>query len=154
MAVILDTNCLLMLVRSKDKSKTMSFLNPDNSFVYISFASIAEINAIAYANSWSEKKVMYLNFIVDSFQVIEISDFLMASFVRIYAFSQRKSPEIFDYSFSTPRNMGKHDLWIAATASLLNLKLITTDNDFAHLEGHFLTVRIIPMTILQEIVKS
>jgi tRNA(fMet)-specific endonuclease VapC len=37
--------------------------------------------------------------------------------------------------------MGKNDLWIAATASLLNLKLVTTDRDFDHLETSFLSLQ-------------
>jgi len=36
------------------------------------------------------------------------------------------------------RNMGKNDLWIAATAKVLNLPLITSDNDFNHLENEYL----------------
>jgi tRNA(fMet)-specific endonuclease VapC len=36
--------------------------------------------------------------------------------------------------------MGKNDLWIAATASVLNIPLITTDNDFIHLDKTFLTL--------------
>jgi tRNA(fMet)-specific endonuclease VapC len=36
------------------------------------------------------------------------------------------------------RNMGKNDLWIAATASVLDIPLMTTDNDFAHLDPVFL----------------
>jgi len=34
--------------------------------------------------------------------------------------------------------MSKNDLWIAATASVLNATLITTDKDFSHLENIFL----------------
>jgi tRNA(fMet)-specific endonuclease VapC len=33
----------------------------------------------------------------------------------------------------TARNMGKNDLWIAATAWYLDLPLHTADNDFDHL---------------------
>ena len=36
--------------------------------------------------------------------------------------------------------MGKNDLWIAATASILGAQLITTDADFDHLGGTFLKV--------------
>jgi tRNA(fMet)-specific endonuclease VapC len=36
--------------------------------------------------------------------------------------------------------MGKNDIWIAATASVLNAVLLTTDNDFDHLHDEFLTV--------------
>jgi predicted nucleic acid-binding protein len=38
------------------------------------------------------------------------------------------------------RNMGKNDLWIAATASVLKAKLLTTDRDFDHLDSEFLEV--------------
>ena len=37
--------------------------------------------------------------------------------------------------------MGKNDLWIASLAAMLNLQLITTDNDFDHLNGVFFKVR-------------
>jgi predicted nucleic acid-binding protein len=38
------------------------------------------------------------------------------------------------------RNMGKNDLWIAATASILALELLTADNDFNHLDPIFLNL--------------
>ena len=34
---------------------------------------------------------------------------------------------------SSARNMGKNDIWIAATALYLDMELHTTDNDFDHL---------------------
>ncbi|WP_224751124.1 PIN domain-containing protein [Mucilaginibacter pankratovii] len=37
--------------------------------------------------------------------------------------------------------MGKNDLWIASTAALLGLTLVTTDNDFDHLNNVFFDVR-------------
>jgi hypothetical protein len=37
--------------------------------------------------------------------------------------------------------MGKNDLWIAATAHALNAILLTTDNDFDHLNNIFFEVR-------------
>jgi tRNA(fMet)-specific endonuclease VapC len=37
--------------------------------------------------------------------------------------------------------MGKNDLWIASTAAILGLELVTTDADFAHLHNVFLEVR-------------
>ena len=41
------------------------------------------------------------------------------------------------------RNMGKNDLWIAATASITNSKLITSDKDFNHLNGKYLDLILI-----------
>ncbi len=41
--------------------------------------------------------------------------------------------------------MGKNDLWIAATASVLGARLLTTDNDFEHLKGKYLDLEVIPI---------
>ena len=43
--------------------------------------------------------------------------------------------------------MGKNDVWIAATASVLDATLLTTDNDFDHLNKEFLTVAKIDLNI-------
>ncbi len=40
----------------------------------------------------------------------------------------------------TARNMGKSDIWIAATAMLFNATLLTTDSDFLHLAPLFFKV--------------
>jgi predicted nucleic acid-binding protein len=39
--------------------------------------------------------------------------------------------------------MGKNDLWIAATASVLEATLLTLDHDFNHLRNEFLQVETI-----------
>jgi tRNA(fMet)-specific endonuclease VapC len=45
--------------------------------------------------------------------------------------------------------MGKNDLWIASTAALLGLTLVTTDKDFDHLHLVFMEVkRITPETLV------
>ena len=36
--------------------------------------------------------------------------------------------------------VGKNDLWIAATAHITNSKLVTTDDDFDHLNGIFIDI--------------
>jgi len=38
------------------------------------------------------------------------------------------------------RNMGKNDLWIAATAFISKSTLLTADKDFLHLQGSFINV--------------
>lgn len=43
--------------------------------------------------------------------------------------------------------MGKNDLWIAATTSVLKAKLLTTDNDFDHLDGVFFEVAFIDQAL-------
>ncbi|WP_446725145.1 PIN domain-containing protein [Mucilaginibacter sp. SJ] len=48
-----------------------------------------------------------------------------------------------------PSQYGKNDLWIAATAALLGLTLVTTDKDFDHLHQIFMEVKhISPQTLM------
>jgi predicted nucleic acid-binding protein len=62
---------------------------------------------------------------------------------EIDAFSQGKLPD--KPLSASARNMGKNDLWIAATASVLDAKLITTDADLGHLKTVFLDIDQIPV---------
>jgi|GEM_PF-5182114 len=34
--------------------------------------------------------------------------------------------------------LGKNDLWIAATASVLDMDFLTSDKDFVHLDGAYI----------------
>jgi len=42
--------------------------------------------------------------------------------------------------------MGKNDLWIAATSTVYNLELITTDKDFDHLSDEYLKLKYIDIS--------
>lgn len=42
---------------------------------------------------------------------------------------------------TTARNMGKNDLWIAATTFTTKAALITTDKDFHHLDQSFIDLK-------------
>ena len=64
----------------------------------------------------------------------------MERYAEIDAFSQGRHVERKLPGGMSSRNMGKNDLWIAATASVLNAKLLTTDRDFDHLHQEFLEV--------------
>ena len=50
---------------------------------------------------------------------------------------------------SSARNMGKNDLWIAATTHVLDLTILTTDNDFDHLDNVFIKVAKVTFPIPQ-----
>jgi tRNA(fMet)-specific endonuclease VapC len=81
--------------------------------------------------------------------IIEISEAIADIYPEIDAFSQRRNPAFSDYAFATPRNMGKNDLWIASSAALLALKLVTTDSDFDHLDHAFIDVERINPKLLK-----
>jgi tRNA(fMet)-specific endonuclease VapC len=141
MNLLLDTNILLYIARDKSSRRVIRFINPADVIVYVSFTSIAEIESIALQQRWSDDKKNRVEVFLDNVRVIDITDLILKNYVDLDACSQRNHPEFLTYPFTTPRNMGKHDLWIAATASLLNLTLVTTDGDFDHLQNVFLDLR-------------
>ncbi len=63
---------------------------------------------------------------------------MISDYIEIDSFSQGKHKTI-PSSFSA-KNMGKNDLWIASTAKYFDLTLITTDNDFKHLDPYFIKI--------------
>ena len=153
MNLLLDTNIIIYITRDESEYKLLDFVNPKNKDIHVSYAPIAEVESIAFQHSWGKKKIKRFEKLLDDSQIIQIDDFLLRTYVEIDAFSQRNHPEFSAYSFETPRNMGKNDLWIAATASLLNLSLITTDGDFDHLHETFLNLRRIMPEELQRLLK-
>ncbi len=74
------------------------------------------------------------NFIILSINAEDITD----KYAEIDTFSQRKHPTM-SHNLSA-RNMGKNDLWIAASASITQSTLLTLDKDFEHLQHHFLDI--------------
>jgi tRNA(fMet)-specific endonuclease VapC len=141
MNLLFDTNIILAIVRAKSGHRIMEYLNPKEETIYVSFINIAETQSIAFQNGWGEYKMQILVDFFSSARMINVGHQLLQTYISIDAYSQRKHPDYEKYPFSTPRNMGKNDLWIAATASLLNLQLVTTDKDFDHLETSFLSLR-------------
>lgn len=141
MNIALDTNIILHIARDKSGERLIRLVNPDDAIIYVSFATVAEIESIAFRQRWSPAKRNRLEQFLDNVRIIEISYLLLSTYIELDAYSQRQHPDFTAYPFTTPRNMGKHDLWIGSTASVLNLTLVTTDADFDHLDGSFLTVR-------------
>ncbi len=140
MNLLLDTNILLYLIKDTNPSILNNAINPDNQEVYLSVASLGEIKSIALRNNWGPKKSRIMNLLLDDMVILEINENLSDAYAEIDAFSQRRNPSYKDYPFKTPRNMAKNDLWIAATAAFLGLKLVTTDADFDHLHTRFFEV--------------
>jgi len=136
MNLLFDTNILIYL--AKDHSlQLFQQINPDNNKVFISVVTVGELRSIALQNNWGPKKLYLLEVLLQEMLVVEINEALIDTYAQIDAYSQHRNAAYDDYSFKTARNMGKNDLWIAATAALLGLKLVTTDNDFDHLHRIF-----------------
>ena len=141
MTYVWDTNILLNMIRDvsffEKLDEKYHFSNPQNES-FISAVSVGEIRSLAFRNRWGEKRLKILNQYLVRLKTIAVTDEedLIAMYCEIDAYSQNQHP-----SLKLPisaRNMGKNDLWIAATAAIHNGTLISTDADFDHLDGLFL----------------
>ena len=140
MDYLLDTNIVLHLIRESSLSKQLRtdyslFKVPQRLFV--SVVVEGELESLALQNQWGNAKMTELNNYLQALITVDIRiNSIIKRYAEIDAFSQDKlKNRPLNYS---ARNMGKNDLWIAATASVLNIPLMTTDNDFNHLDKVFL----------------
>ena len=141
---VLDTNVCLAYIRGSalyTKVEVDHNLSMPDAMVIISVVSKAELFSPAVQNGWGSDKLARLNKPLKELFIIDINEndqALLETYVNIDAYSQDrlKSRPL----NNTSRNMGKNDLWIAATAHVAKAPLITTDNDFDHLNGSFIEV--------------
>jgi tRNA(fMet)-specific endonuclease VapC len=146
MAVLFDTNLLIYFARNPASRRQ---INPDAQDEYISIVNLAEIRSMAVQLNWGSSKLKNLEVILENIIVLDINnENIVDRYVQIDTFSQGKHPTI-KADFSA-KNMGKNDLWIAATCSFLDIPLFTTDGDFDHLDNTFLQLRKIDKTIFKK----
>lgn len=141
MNILLDTNILVYISRTKNTDSIINFIAAGGDNLYVSVVSVAEIRSLAMRNKWGASRRNLIESFWEKINVVEITLLYVNAYAQIDAYSQRLNPNFMDYTFATPRNMGKNDLWIASLAVLLGLTLTTTDADFDHLKGVFFPVR-------------
>ena len=141
MIYVWDTNILLHVVRNdnflENLNKKYDFFNPLND-VYVSIVSIGEIYSLALSNGWGEKKMQRLEKQIEKVVTIPINDdaLIIKLYSEIDVYSKNQHPVL--KMTTSARKMGKNDLWIAATTAIYNGTLLSTDNDFLHLNSLFL----------------
>jgi tRNA(fMet)-specific endonuclease VapC len=147
MRYLLDTNIIILYLRegvlADFVDENFNPLNDENEAI-LSVVSKGELKLLAKKNDWGNKRLGKLELLCEELLITDInSEDIIERYAEIDAFSQgrlKNKPS----SFSA-RNMGKNDLWIAATASVTNATLLTTDRDFEHLDGVFLNLEYIKM---------
>lgn len=142
---LIDTNLLLLNLRQDARWQTVyetySLYSSEN---YMSVVTLGELYSLALQNNWGNQKLKSLSILSHQFLITDINIIaIIKRYAEIDAFSkgklQGKSHGL------TSRVMGKNDLWIAATASVLDLTLLTTDLDFNHLQNHYLDLALITL---------
>ncbi len=144
MVYILDTNILIYLIRENPivriELSKLGVLERENT-TSISISSVGEILSFALQNNWGERKNNILEeLIVNLHPIPIIKRELLNTYAEIDAYSKGKLNERKLPAGFSARNMGKNDLWIAATTYLTGATLITNDNDFDHLDGIYFQI--------------
>ncbi|MCR9134308.1 MAG: PIN domain-containing protein [bacterium] len=145
MDIILDTNLLLIYSRGTEVSEQIEkeyeiFKNQNR--LMISVVTLGELNALTKKLGIGDSRKKRLEKTLERIAKINVNiKEVIDRYGDIDAYSQGKlSNRKVDFS---SRNMGKNDIWIAATASVYKLKLYTTDKDFDHLAGEFIDLEFI-----------
>jgi predicted nucleic acid-binding protein len=145
MDIILDTNLLLIYSRGTEVSEQIEKeyeIFKDQNRVMISVVTLGELNALTKKLGIGDSRKKRLEKTLERIAKVNVNiKEIIDRYGDIDAYSQGKlSDRKVDFS---SRNMGKNDIWIAATASVYKLKLYTTDKDFDHLAGEFIELEYI-----------
>jgi len=144
---VLDTGVILGYIRAAGYAdyieKKYAPFTPPN-IPLISVVSKGEIYSLAKQFDWGGSKLKTLDELLRKLPTVDIShehhEQIIQRYAEIDAFSLGKDKARSLRTGQTARVMGKNDLWIAATASVLNAALVAIDHDFDHLSGVFLDV--------------
>jgi tRNA(fMet)-specific endonuclease VapC len=138
--LLFDTNALLLFLRGDGHWQAVyQKYDVENTLNCLSVISLGELYAIALRNNWGERRLAQIAQVRQDFTIVDINiEEIIQRYAQIDAFSQGKLAN--RPLAVSARNMGKNDLWIAATASVFDMQLITADADFEHLDASFLTL--------------
>jgi len=145
MNYVLDTNVVLFYLKD---NHTKHFIEEQfgpfksGNTAIISIVTIGEIGVLARKNGWGDKRLKIVEKLYDKLVIVDInSQDIIDAYIDVDSFSQGKhSRKEFKHS---SRNMGKNDVWIAATTIVTGSELISSDKDFEHLDGAFFKVNVV-----------
>lgn len=128
---LLDTNILVHLIRQNEVGRRIDkayALTASLGASLISVVTVGEMKSFARQLGWGEQKRERLADLVEEMVTIDINH---PEILERYS-------EIDSYLVKSGRTVGDNDVWIAATASVADAVLLTTDKDFDPLHGRFI----------------
>ena len=130
---LFDTNILVHLIRNditgqKIRATYSPFLIDPKPFICT--VCEGELRSLALQWAWGKQKTSQMSYVLGYFRLVSIErPDAMQIYATIDAFSKAQGIK-----------MGKNDLWIAATSHISGSRLVTTDDDFDHLDPTFISV--------------
>lgn len=149
---VLDTCILVHFLTKNSVSEQIEAdlqITASDCIPIISSVTKGELLSFAKQRNWGANKQEMLNMLLNNTIIVDIAakdKDLMDTYAFIDAFSKRKiANEVGELMQNSAIQMGKNDLWIAATAKVLQVPLVTTDKDFIHLKDSVIDVRYYPI---------
>lgn len=140
---VLDTNILLHYVRQyelvQEVERELNLIS-QNAIPMIASVSIGEMEGFMQRQEWGQAKINRLKKLVEKIAVIDIAaadDQLMNAYATLWNYSKNALP---GDKLGKSIGIGQNDVWIAALAHTAKAALVTTDGDFDHLNGKWITV--------------
>ena len=128
---ILDTNVIVHLIRNNELGRYINAtynLSDALQRAVISVVTIGEMYSLAEHRNWGQTKIKQLENILKEIVWIDIN---RNDILRAYG-------EIESATRRNGHQLGKNDIWIAATANVTGMTLLTTDKDFDHAHPKFI----------------
>jgi len=142
MIYVFDTNIIFTSLHNQafDTYIASNYRIEGNDLV-ISSVTVGELKALALKRNWGNRRQKQLLDVIAQYIIHPIKmQAILDNYANLDAYSQSKLVNKPLPKGVTARNMGKNDLWIAATAYTINAKLVTTDKDFDHLNNSFIEI--------------
>jgi tRNA(fMet)-specific endonuclease VapC len=145
--IVVDT-CVVMHIMRKNAQgqQALDFINnqPEEPVTILSAVTKAELQSLALQHQWGTTRTSFIDYFIKSATLVDIGhadNELISAYAKIDAYSKGKSlnPDG-NKKPGSAVTMGKNDLWIAATTSVLNATLLTADGDFDHLGDVFFRI--------------
>ena len=122
--MVFDTNLVIKYLRRRENLPAEAI---------ISVVVAGELEAFALKNGWGYERLLFMRAAFEQLGLVEIDSDFIPIYALLDAYSQGRHPLHRLPPGLSARNMGKNDLWIAATALYFDVELHTTDKDFDHL---------------------
>jgi tRNA(fMet)-specific endonuclease VapC len=119
-ACVVDTNVAsFMLDDRPELERYLGEFEPE-TVIYLSFQTLAELRLGALNRRWSATRQHTLQAFVDTLEVVQCTDELCHRWAQVMHEARQAG-----------RRLEAGDGWVAATALLLDVPLLTHDRDFA-----------------------
>jgi len=145
MVYVIDTNILLFSILNETfEDFYKNTYRQSNNDLVISAVTEGELKALALKRKWGRKKTNQVITTLQQYISYPVKlDSVINAYAQIDAYSQGVLDEKPLPNGMTARNMGKNDLWIAATTFVVSGTLITADKDFNHLADIYFPIHLV-----------